>query len=139
MGFTVTETIERPAAAVWSALTDWRNASRWMGTGDLAPTTNGAVGVGTRLSFESRGQTHESEISRFEPGKSITLRSKQRGITAVYEYRLESRGPATEVQLTANCWGTGLLWKLAAPLIGIAMKRADSGQLAALKRVVEEG
>ncbi len=138
MGFRVTEKIDRPIEEVWSTMTNWGQASLWMETGNLDIVGGGdEVGQGTRLSFESRGQQRETEITRWEPHHHVALQSTQGGMTALYNYSLEPHEGATEVTLEAQCWGTGLLWKMAAPLIGVAMKRADSGQLAALKLAVE--
>ncbi len=135
--FSVQENISRPVEEVWDALTDWGRASQWMGTGDLRPVATGPVGSGTRLTFEARGAERESEIVAWEPPKRMALRSKQGGMTAVYEYRCEGQGAGTEVTLDARCWGTGFLWKMLAPLIGILMKRTDSGQLIALRKMIE--
>ncbi len=57
-------------------------------------------------------------------------------MTAVYEYRCEGRGAGTEVTLDARCWGTGVLWKMLAPLIGVLMKRTDSQQLIKLRKMI---
>ncbi len=36
-----------------------------------------------------------------------------------------------------RCWGTGFLWKMLAPLVGILMKPTDWGQLIALRKMIE--
>jgi uncharacterized protein YndB with AHSA1/START domain len=139
MAFQVTESIDRPVDEVWSVLTNWSQASRWLGTGDLSvigASDSDPVAAGTRLGFEARGQIRETEITSWEPGKHVGLRSVQGGMTAIYDYRLEARDGGTLVTLDARCWGTGVLRKMAAPLIGFAMKQSDSGQLMALKRAI---
>ncbi len=50
---------------------------------------------------------------------------------------LRRPGAGTEVTLDVRCWGTGFLWKMLAPLIGILMKRTDSQQLIKLRKMIE--
>ena len=61
---------------------------------------------------------------------------KRDAVTATYEYRCEPEGDGTRVTRRARCEIRGLLWGLAGPLIRHLMKRSDSGQIAALKRVL---
>lgn len=138
MAFRVAVHIDRPAEEVWAELTDWSAASRWMVSGELRPLGDAQVGEGSRLAFESRGKTHESEVVAWEPPKRLALQSTQSGMTALYEYRCEpGASGGSDVTLDARCWGNGLVWKLLAPLIGYAMQRADSGQLTKLKTLIE--
>ena len=60
------------------------------------------------------------------------LRSTQGGVSADYEYRLQSVAAGTQLTLAAQCSFRGL-WKLLAPLISPLMARTDSGQPEALK------
>ena len=140
MGFRATETIGRPQSEVWRAATDWGKAHRWMkGIEDLRRLSEGPVGEGTRLGFNARGSERETEIVVWEPGERLALRSRQGGITADYVYRFEGCPEGTRVTLDADCRGEGIGWRLVTPLIGMLMARADGGQLAALKRMVEGG
>jgi hypothetical protein len=50
---------------------------------------DGATAVGTTLRFTTRGKEQASEISALEPGRSVTLRSRQGGVTADYTYGVE--------------------------------------------------
>lgn len=93
--------------------------------------------VGTELMFRARGRDRPSSIAAIEPGRSVTLRSVQGGVTADYRYRLEPVSESvTDVGLDADCSTTGL-WSVAGPLLRFAMKRTDSGQLEALKEMLE--
>ena len=135
-GFSARETIERPGPRVWEFLTDWSRIDRWMAA-EFASASEGPTGKGTRFVTRTRGRDQQSEVVEWEPGKRVALRSRQGGMTAVYDYRLFDRGESTEVTLDARCWGEGFLWKAAAPLIGFLMKRSDGAQLQALKRAIE--
>ncbi|MDH3681835.1 MAG: SRPBCC family protein [Acidimicrobiia bacterium] len=134
-----TATINRPIDEVWASLTDWEHAPRWM-TGIDSMSSSGDTEVGTRLAFRARGKDRTSEIVALEPGRSVTLRSVQGGVSADYVYRLREVSPeATAVSLDATCQTTGLAWRAAGPLIRFAMRRTDGGQLDALKAQVEGG
>ena len=134
--FAVEATIARPADEVWHALTDWSSAHRWMAGVDWLKADSEAA-VGTRITFRSRGQDRTSTIAAWQPGRSFVLRSEHGGVTADYEYAIEaSAAESTRVTLTAECRMQGP-WRLLAPLIRMAIRKADSGQLAALKQLLE--
>ena len=131
-------TIDAPVGVVWSALTDWDNAHRWMAGVD-SMTADGGVEVGTKLTFRARGKDRPSEIAQLEPGRSVTLRSVQGGVVADYTYELTPiNDHATRASLVAECSTSGLLWNLAGPVLRFAMRRTDGGQIDALKKVVED-
>lgn len=135
--FDVEATIDRPIDVVWSALTDWDNAHRWMsGIDSLA--AEGGLEPGTKLTFRARGKDRHSEIVQVEPGRSITLRSVQGGVTADYRYQLTPEGDsATTARLVAECRTSGLPWSLIGPLLRIVVRRTDGGQMNALKPFAE--
>lgn len=136
--FSVEATVARPAPQVWSALTDWEKAHQWM-AGVEWIKADGDTGVGTRLTFHARGKDRTAEISSYEDGRSVVLRSVQGGVTADYTYALEPQGDdSTRVTLVADCRSEGLIWNLLSPLVRLAMRMADRGQLKALKGVVEK-
>ena len=138
MGFHVSETIERPRHEVWAAATDWTRAPAWMkGVEELRRLDAGPVKPGSKLSFRARGSERESTIVDWSPSEKLSLRSRQGGISADYVYRFEDCGEGTRVTLDAECRGEGMGWRLAAPLIGFLMARADGGQLRALKQMIE--
>ena len=134
----VAETIDRPPDEVWAVLTDWPGAVRWM-NGIESMTIDGETVEGARVQFFTRGQDRESVIARCDPGRSVTLRSQQGGVTADYTYSVEPAGDGRcRVSLEAECQFSGLQYLLLGPLIRFAIRRTDGGQIAALKRVVEE-
>ena len=136
IAFAVEATIAKPADQVWQALTDWSNAHRWMAGVDWLKA-EGEAAVGTRITFRARDQDRTSTITSWQPRRSFVLRSEHAGVTADYEYTSEaSSADATRVTLTANCRMRGP-WRFLAPLIRMAIRKADSGQLKALKQVLE--
>lgn len=138
-GFEATVHIARAPEEVWAHLTDWARASEWMnGVEEVRPAGDGPPGEGTRILFRSRGSERESTIVGWSPPELLALRSRQGGMTATYEYSCAPEADGTRLSLHARCEASGLGWRLAGPLIQLLMKRADSGQVAALKRVLEE-
>jgi carbon monoxide dehydrogenase subunit G len=136
-GFAATATIERPAAEVWSVLTDWSRAGEWMsGIGEMTGETE----PGATLTFRARGKNRMTKVVALEPGRTLTLRSTQGGVRADYEYTLMPLDDGrTEATLSAECVMAGTAWRLFGGIIRSAMRRADSGQMDALKHVVEAG
>ena len=125
--FTAETTIDRPVDAVWARLNDWDLAARWM-SGVDAMRADGPTATGTTLVFTTRGKKRTGQIAALDPGRSITLRSIQGGVTADYVYACVGHGEGTRVSLVADCRITGPV-RLLGPMIRSAIRRADSGQL----------
>jgi uncharacterized membrane protein len=137
--FVAEATIDRPAQEVWAALTDWDNAPKWMAGIDRM-SVDGETVAGATITFHTRGKDRTSSVAACDPGRSVTLRSVQGGVTADYVYELEAVDEGkTNVRLVAGCAAEGVLWKLLYPVIRIAIKMSDAGQVDALKRVIESG
>ena len=123
---------------VWSRLTDWAQAARWM-PGVASMRADGALATGTELRFVARGKERTSTITSVEPGRSLTLRSVVGGVTADYTYTVRpgAAGDTTVAGLEAIV-GTRGIMTLLAPVIRGAIAREDGVQLANLKAWVEE-
>lgn len=129
--FAARRTVDRPAEEVWRRLTDWERAAGWLGVDAIA--ADGPTEPGTRLTFTTRGKQYVSEITAVQPGRSVTLRSTQGGVTADYRYTVEPDGAGSAVTLDADVRTRGP-WTLLAPVIRAAIRRTDSGQLGRLDR-----
>ena len=125
--FSAETTINRPVEEVWARLVDWDDATRWM-SGVEGMRAQGPTAVGTELVFTTRGKQRTSQIAAMDPGRSITLRSVQGGVTADYVYECEPEGGGTRVSLVADCRMTGPI-KLLGPVIRSAIRKADGKQL----------
>lgn len=133
--FEVDTVIDRPVAEVWAELTAWDRAPRWMKrieTMRVDPDTR----TGATVTFEARGKTHTSEIAAVEPGRSVTLVSRQGGVTAQYVYTIEPDGRRTRATLTADLGIKGFPTVVFGPLIRAAIKRTDGRQLDDLRDVL---
>lgn len=135
--FRAETTIDRPVHEVWARLVDWDDAARWM-SGVERLRAQGPTAVGTELIFTTRGKQRSSQIAALDPGRSITLRSTQGGVTADYVYTCASDGGGTKVSLTADCVITGPV-RLLSPVIRSAIRRADGGQLDAFAATFPKG
>jgi uncharacterized protein YndB with AHSA1/START domain len=125
--FTAETTIDRPVDVVWERLTDWDSAPRWMpGVGSLR--AEGRTAPGTTLVFTTRGRERVGQIADLDPGRRITLRSVQGGVTADYVYACVPHDGGTRVRLVADCRMTGPI-RLLGPVIRYAIRRTDGGQL----------
>ena len=130
--FTTSATIERPAAEVWTRLTDWPAAPAWM------PGVDSVRVNGSELTFRARGRDRTGRIEIVEPGRTVVVHSAQGAVTAAYTYTCEPDGSRTKVTLTADCRAGGV-WRPFAGLLRAAVRRADGGQVSALKRTIESG
>lgn len=127
--FNAETTIDSPVDVVWARLIDWDRAARWM-SGVDALRAEGPTTPGTTLVFTTRGKERTGQIAAVDPGRSITLRSIQGGVTADYVYVCARQDEGTRVTLAADCRMTGAV-RLFGPMIRSAIRRADSGQLGA--------
>jgi uncharacterized protein YndB with AHSA1/START domain len=129
--FTVSRTVDRPAEEVWRRLTDWEHAAGWLGVDSVA--ADGPTAVGTLLRVHTRGREQDSEITRLDAGRSVTLRSQQGGVTADYTYTVEPVDAGSRLTLVADVVTRGA-WSLAGPALRAVIRRTDRGQLDALAR-----
>jgi uncharacterized protein YndB with AHSA1/START domain len=129
--FATTRNIDRPLDEVWARLTDWDRAAGWLGVDSIR--ADGPTAVGTTLRFTTRGKERTSEIAALDPGRSITLRSRQGGVTADYTYGVEPTATGSRVTLVAEVATRGA-WALAGPMIRTAIRRTDAAQLDAFDR-----
>ncbi|HEY5845414.1 MAG TPA: SRPBCC family protein [Microlunatus sp.] len=120
-------TIDRPIETVWARLVDWDTAAQWM-PGVDALRAEGPTAAGTTLVFTTRGKERSAQIATVDPGRSLTLRSVQGGVTADYVYGCTPQGKGTRVSLVADCSMTGPV-RVLGPLIRSAIRRTDGGQL----------
>lgn len=136
--FTAEDIIHRSADEIWAVLTDWEKAPRWM-SGIDRMSVHGEFMIGAELVFHARGKERISTVANLEVGKLLGLRSTQGGVTADYTYTLAPLNPdSTRVTLVANCQTRGLFWLLISPLLRLAIRLTDRGQVTALKQVIEQ-
>ena len=112
----ITIRIDRPIERVFDFLADGENDKRFSARIiEIAKTTDGPVGVGTRYVSKAKdlGLTaeHEFEITAFERPTSIRWRELSKGLVTVCEggYELRPAGAdATELTFSGNLEGHGI-------------------------------
>jgi hypothetical protein len=137
-GFQSSALIGRSIEDTWEYISDFSNARYWMaGVEDLRSEESGNIGKGTKLLFKSRGAERESEITAWDPPRTMEFTSTQGGVTATYTYSLKSVGNETELTLHAVCVATGW-WKILHPIIVIAMRASDSKHPDLIKKAIDQ-
>lgn len=95
--------LNAPAEAVWKALTDPNELTRWFPLkARVTPGKGGKIFVSWGPGYEG-----EAEILAWEPNKKFASKSP----LAVIEWTLESRGAKTVVHLVQNGFSTGADWE----------------------------
>lgn len=113
------------------------NGEKWMpGISKIEKESSGDITSGTKFSFYTRGKAHTSTITEIEEENKATLTSVQGGFRADYTYTFQRGSEGTEITLQANCEAKGFS-KMFAPLVKVAIKKADSGQLTHFKEAFE--
>ena len=130
--FAAQAVVDRPVEEVWARLVDLERAPAWMAGVDRL-RVQGPVAPGTEVVFTARGKERTSTITAVDPGRSLTLRSVQGGVTADYTYACTRQGAGTRVGLVAETRMTGPV-RLLGPVVRAAIRRADRGQVAAFAR-----
>jgi len=136
--FTRKQRIARPPLAVWGHLADPRAMAKWMpGVNELTTADEtGDLREGSVLVFKARGSERTSDVIDCEAPALLTLQSTQGSFTANYRYALEQAGEETDVTLQVTCSASGTA-RVLTPLIALAIRMADGGQLRRLKKAVE--
>lgn len=140
--FSVSETIEAPAEAVWAVLGDPTRAPEWMKTVAVVEKASEgeiAKGASFRALSSKRGRHGRTvSVAEWEAGRRIALASKSGGVSAVYDYVCETdENGNTRITLTADCEGRGFFWTIVEPMLIFMIKSTDGGQLKRLKKLVE--
>ncbi|MGP3536317.1 SRPBCC family protein [Microbacterium sp. RD1] len=120
--------------AVWQLLTDWPRGPQWLpGVSDMR--ADGPLAVGTVVHFTARGRARTSTVSAVEPGRTLTLTSRQPGVRADYRYALAPVDAGTAVELAADIETRGPM-RLLGPVIRRAIAAEDGAQLERLARLL---
>ena len=147
MATTVTSSvvIARPVGEVFAFVADMRNNLRWQAESGLQRVTvepDGPVGVGARITevwrFMGQETTSVSEITEYEPGRSLTRRTLSAGAPikeGVMTVEPAAEGGArysTSVVIQASG-----LFTIAEPLLAGAMKKSFEENALKLKALLE--
>jgi hypothetical protein len=138
---TVETVIERPVAEVAAYAGDPTNAPSWyVNITSVRWRTRGPVAVGSRMDFVARFLGREIaytyEVTDLVPAERLVMQTAQGPFPMRTTYTWSAAGEGTRMTLRNDGDPSGFS-KVAAPVMGIAMRRAMRKDLAALKRILE--
>jgi uncharacterized membrane protein len=140
----VSATIERPIDDVAAYVGDPSNAPEWYRRISSAEwLTEPPVGQGSRITFRARfmgsNLVYTYEVTDHVPGELLTMRTTEGPfpMSTTYTWRAAD-ADATHMTLhnVGEPWG---LSRLGAPIVERAMRRAMNGDLAELRRILQQG
>jgi uncharacterized membrane protein len=138
---TATATIDRPREEVAAYLRDPANDTSWIGGLRSARLlTPGPVAVGSQVervaSFLGRRVEYVNEVTELT-GERLAMRSLRSPFPMRVTYRHDQASDgATEVSVRVE-GNAGRFYALAAPLLGVAVRRSIARDLRNLERVLE--
>ena len=133
--------IDRPSAAVAAFAAQPDNAPRWYANIVAVEwKTQPPLRSGARIAFEARflGRRlrYTYEIAEYQPGRRLVMRTAEGPFPMETTYTWEAAGAGTRMTLRNRGEPSGFS-KLLAPVMALAMRRANQKDLAALKALLE--
>jgi uncharacterized protein YndB with AHSA1/START domain len=111
MTIEITRTIDAPPAAVFRALTDAGELSRWWTTSaESDPRPGGAFSYRFEFEDASRDHTYEGDYHDVTADERVSYPWQTSLGETTVEVRLRPSGERTELTLTHSGWGEGADW-----------------------------
>lgn len=135
--------ISRPAVVVAAYAADPLNAPKWYAniTAVALHAPGSPFGVGSRMDFVAhflgRRLSYTYEVTEYEPGRSLTMRTADGPFPMQTTYTWTDDGEATVMTLR-NTGAPAGFGALLTPFMSLAMKAATTKDLANLKRILEQ-
>jgi uncharacterized protein YndB with AHSA1/START domain len=140
----LTETvINRPPSQVAAYAGDPSNAPKWyVNIKSVEWKTPPPVGIGSKLAFVAqflgRRLAYAYEVVDLEPGRRLVMRTAQGPFPMETTYTWDPVGEGQKTRMTLRNRGEPAGFsKIAAPLMTLAMRRANQKDLANLKTLLE--
>ncbi len=135
--------IERPVAEVAAYAGDPTHAPEWYSRiSSVEWQTPPPVAVGSRMDFVAhflrRRLAYTYEVTELVPGERLVMRTAQGPFPMETTYTWAVEGEGTRMTLRNRGEPSGFAG-VAAPVMAAAMRRAMTGDLARLKRLLESG
>jgi len=144
----VTETvIRRPVAEVAAYASDPTNAPEWyVNIASVEWETPPPIAVGSRMafvaSFLGRRLTYTYEVTELVPGERLVMRTAQGPFPMETTYTWQELDPGTTRMVLRNrgrpSGFAGIVAPVMAPVVAMAMRRANQKDLAALRTLLEQ-
>lgn len=138
---TVETVVARPRDETAAYMFDWRNDPDWIGalTG-VELVTPEPFGTGARVrrtaSFLGRRVDYVNEVAELEPGRRLLMRSVVAPFPMEVAYELEDVDGGTLVRIRARGDASGF-YRMAGPLLSLAVRRGIAGDLARLAAILD--
>jgi len=134
--------IDRPRAEVGSYAADPDNATAWYeNIESIEWKTEKPLSVGSRIAFVARflGRrlTYTYEITEFVPGERLMMRTADGPFTMETSYSWRETPTGATTMTLCNRGEPSGFSRIAAPMMAIAMRRANRKDLKRLKQIVE--
>jgi len=132
--------IARPPAEVFACLADVEKLPDWQSSLREAhadgPLAKGSLIAEKRSLFGREAET-EHEVSAFEPGRRLTLRTVRGPVQLEVDHELEPAGDGTKLRVLAEGRPTGIL-RVAGPALTAAARQELRRDFERLKAILEE-
>jgi uncharacterized protein YndB with AHSA1/START domain len=132
--------IARPADDVFALLTDVKRVPEWQASA-IESHADGPIAEGVRIHerrhFLGHDAETELEVTAFEPGRRLALRTLRGPVKLAIDHRLEERDGGTSVHVTAEGKPQGLL-RLAGPAVTARARQELKRDFERLKAILEE-
>jgi hypothetical protein len=135
--------IARPRDAVASFAADPDNAVRWyVNIKAVRWVTPRPVAIGSRIEFEAeflgRRLSYVYEVTVLVPGERLTMRTAEGPFPMETTYEWRSVTPQTTEMTLRNHGNPAGFSRLVSPIMSLAMRRANTKDLARLKAILEQ-
>jgi uncharacterized membrane protein len=129
--------VDRPRDEVARFAMDWRNDTEWIGAlNEVALVREEPLQVRRVAGFLGKRIEYVNEVVELEPGRRLAMRSVKAPFPMTVVYEFEDEGEGTLMRIRTGGDATGF-YRVAGPLLARAVKRGVEGDLARLKRNLE--
>ena len=133
--------VAQPRTMVARYMTDWRNEPVWMkAISESQLVTAEPFGVGARVrrvaSFLGKRVEYVNEVVEYDPDARLVMRSVEAPFPMTVTYEFEDADRGTRIRIRAQ-GDAGCFYRLAAPILSLAVRRAIEKDLANVKKALE--
>lgn len=120
---------------------DWRHDPDWIGAlAEVELVTEPPFGVGSRVArtgiFLGRRIEYVNEVAEYVPGERLVMRSVKAPFPMTVTYEFADADDGTIMRIRAQGDASGF-YRLAGPLLSVAVERSIRGDLGRLRRTLE--
>jgi len=134
--------IDRPADEVFAVISDFSRNPEWQrGMSSAHWTSEPPLGVGSTYKqvarFLGRAVITTFEVIAYEPGRSVTIESRESSFPITVTRSVESIGPARSRASAQIIGAPGRFFRLFGPLLRLLAERSVRGDYERLRQLLE--